>query len=424
MQNTDDKIIQKAILVGVGTSKNIYDIDKSMDELKELANAAGAEVLYSIVQNKEKIEATYYIGKGKVEEVKMFADNLEANTVIFNNELSGSQIRNLEDALDLKVIDRTALILDIFATRAKTRDAKLQVELAQLRYRLPRLVGINSSMSRLGAGIGTRGPGEQKLELDRRKIKEKITDIKNELKEIKKQRETQRSKRVKNRIPIVALVGYTNAGKSTIMNRVLQKYMGDNEDKQVFEKDMLFATLDTYHRKVELPDNKSFILIDTIGFVSELPHSLVEAFKATLEEIREADYLIHVVDSSDAHLDMQVKVTRDVLDEFGIKDIPYTVCYNKVDLVEDEDFLNRSTGLYISALEESDIEKLVEDIKGNIFNDYIKCKFLIPYDQGQIVNNLMKNFTILNTEHTGEGTLIEVEVDEENYNRYNKYIVE
>lgn len=424
MQSIEEKIEQRAILVGVGTSKNTYDIEKSMEELEELVKAAGAEVMYSLIQNRERVDVTYYIGKGKVEEIKMFAENLDGNIVIFNNELSGSQIRNLEDALDLKVIDRTTLILDIFARRAKTKDAKLQVELAQLRYRLPRLTGVNKSMSRLGAGIGTRGPGEQKLELDRRRIQDRISDIRSELNDIKRHRETQRSKRVKNQVPVVALVGYTNAGKSTIMNRVLSKYMSSSEEKMVFEKDMLFATLDTYHRKVDLPDNKSFVLIDTIGFVSELPHSLVEAFKATLEEIKEADYLIHVVDSSDENLDMQVKVTRDVLEEFDIKDVPYIVCYNKIDKLESIDDVNFSSGIHMSALNEEDIEKLVETIKLNIFDSYRRCKVLIPYDKGQIVNHIMSNFTVLSTEHTNEGTLIDCELDEENYNRYSRYLVD
>ncbi len=293
--------------------------------------AAGAEVLEMMIQNKSTIEAATYIGSGKVEEVKMAVIALEANLVIFNDELSGAQIRNLEDAFGVSVVDRTALILDIFALRAKTKIAKLQVELAQLKYRMPRLTGQGKSLSRTGGGIGTRGLGEQKLEIDRRRIKSQIDDIRKQIKETEKHRETQRQLREKNEVPVVALVGYTNAGKSSLMNYLIAHTGEEDLEKQVFEKDMLFATLDTYNRRIVLEDKKAFILTDTVGFVSKLPHSLIDAFKATLEEALHADLLLHVVDISNPYYEMQIKVTHEVLRELKADQKKSVTLYNKID---------------------------------------------------------------------------------------------
>ena len=295
--NENNEVIQeqeyRAVLVGLELNK---DISYSMQELAGLAEAANVEVAGEMVQHLERPNKATFIGSGKVEELALMCENMEIDTVIFNDELSGMQLRNLEEALGVRVIDRTILILDIFADRALSKEGRLQVEYAQLAYRLPRLTGFGKSLSSQAGGIGTRGPGEKKLETDRRHIQKRMDDIRAELKKAKAVRATQRGRREKNSIPVVALVGYTNSGKSALMNRLLGDM--DKEDKSVFEKDMLFATLDTSHRKISFDTNQEFILIDTVGFVSSLPHSLVEAFKSTLEEVNYADLLIHVVDSS------------------------------------------------------------------------------------------------------------------------------
>ena len=271
---------EKALLVGLNITSTArrsddIDINDSMEELKELAKAAGAEVVGSVVQNRQSKEAASYIGKGKVEEIKAYSESLGATMIVFNDELSGAQIRNIEEIVGKKVIDRTTLVLDIFAQRAKSKEGKLQVELAQLKYRLPRLYGMGGEMSRTGAGIGTRGPGEQKLEVDKRNILNKAADIRRELKEVKKNRETQRVQRIKSNVPIVALVGYTNAGKSTLLNELIKTHKDYEKEKEVFAKDMLFATLDVTLRKALLPNKKEFLAVDTVGFGSKLPHDLV-----------------------------------------------------------------------------------------------------------------------------------------------------
>ena len=314
--NEDNQVIKKekynAILVGIQRDE---DISYSMEELEGLAKAAGADVLGHMIQNMEKPNTATLIGKGKVEELARMIESMEADMVIFNEELSGMQLRNLEEATGVRVIDRTILILDIFALRAVSKEGKLQVELAQLKYRLPRLTGFGKSLSRLGGGIGTRGPGEKKLETDRRHIERRMNDIKSELSQLKSTRNTQRARREKNHIPVVALVGYTNSGKSAIMNRILS--MSGKADKNVFEENMLFATLDTQQRSVDMENGHKFILIDTVGFVSKLPHSLIEAFKATLEEVTYADLLLHVVDSSYDNHDFHIEVTDKVMKEVG-----------------------------------------------------------------------------------------------------------
>ena len=300
-----EKQQERALLIGLNITTNVkkiddIDINESMEELKELAKAAGAEVVGSLIQNRPAIDAAYYVGKGKVEELRAYCEATDATMVIFNDELSGAHIRNLEEAVGRKVIDRTTLILDIFAQRALSKEGKLQVELAQLRYRMPRLYGMGGEMSRTGAGIGTRGPGEQKLEIDKRIILNKIADIRKELKEVSKNRETQRVQRMKSNIPIVALVGYTNAGKSTLLNELIKTHKDYEEEKEVFVKNMLFATLDVTLRKATLPNKRDFLVVDTVGFVSKLPHDLVNAFKATLEEVQYADLILHVIDATNS----------------------------------------------------------------------------------------------------------------------------
>ncbi len=422
-----EEITQKAILVGFNRNERFaeYDIEESMLELAELVKAAEAEVLGSIVQNRANVEPATLIGKGKVEEVKLMAESLGANIVIFNDELSGAQLRNLEGLLEVTVIDRTALILDIFARRASTRVAKLQVELAQLRYRLPRLVGLGQSLSRTGGGIGTRGPGEQKLELDRRRINERITEIRRQLKDQVMVRSTQRDQRKRSEIPVVAVVGYTNAGKSTLMNRLLAQTQPDAPDRQVFAKNMLFATLDTFSRRIEMDDNKTFVLTDTVGFVSKLPHSLVEAFKATLEEVSEADLLIHLVDATNEHYKMQINVTNNVLGELGAINKPQIIAYNKIDALENTELLPKGKDvLHISAMNGDGMDLLIDRINAQIFSDFKRATFLIPYTDGQVYSHICETATVLETKYEEEGTWVDVEIKEKDYNKYAQYLVE
>ena len=406
-----------AILVGVYKKENI---DYSMEELAGLTEAVGGQVLGVMVQKMEKINTGTYIGKGKVEELAQMCETMEADTVIFNDELSGMQIRNLEEATGVRVIDRTILVLDIFASRATSREGKLQVELAQLQYRMPRLLGFGKSLSRLGGGIGTRGPGEKKLETDRRHIAKRMDDIKDELKNLAATRSVQRAKREKSEIPVVALVGYTNAGKSAIMNKILSNI--EKKEKSVGSKDMLFATLDVQQRNIKLDDKKEFILIDTVGFVSKLPHSLVNAFKATLEEVLYADILIHVVDASYDNYDFQIEVTEDVIKQLGAGDKEKIIVYNKCDLVEDE--IIDASGcdhICVSAKTGYNMDILIDMIKSRIFAGNIVGELLIPYDRGDIVSYVCEKGSVSNMEYKENGTLIKVELSEADYNRVKKY---
>lgn len=409
----------RAILVGLQRRE---DISYSMEELAGLAEAADTEVLGKVIQVLEKPNTATMIGKGKVEEVALLARNMEADMVIFNDELTGMQIRNLEDAIGVRVIDRTILILDIFAARADSKEGKLQVELAQLKYRMPRLIGFGKSLSRLGGGIGTRGPGEKKLETDRRHIERRMDDIKEELAQLKKTRGVQRQKREKSGIPVVALVGYTNSGKSAMMNSLLA--LTDKEEKSVKEKDMLFATLDTQQRSVKLDTNQEFILIDTVGFVSKLPHSLVEAFKATLEEVNYADLLLHVVDASYDDNQFHIDVTNKVLGEIGAADKEKLMVFNKIDL--NPEFQPPATGeehVFVSAKENINIDILVEKIKARIFADKVRTKMLIPYTRGDISSYLCEKAAVSAMEYLAEGTLLDVEMKQEDYQRYKEYEV-
>lgn len=297
---------EKVLIVGVVLPKYNIDVEDSLDELEELVKAAGGLVEARVVQRRDRLDAAFYIGKGKAEEIQELSDGLGINTVVFNNELSGAQLRNLEEIIDRKIIDRTTLILDIFALRATSKEGKLQVKLAQLQYRLPRLVGFRDYLSREGAGIGTRGPGEQKLEIDRRQILSEISNIEKQLQEIVEGREVKRKRRLSSQMPIVSVLGYTNAGKSTLMNQLMKRDTDYEETKTVFVKDMLFASLDTSHRTSKLPNGQTFLLSDTVGFVSKLPTKLVEAFKGTIEEIENSDLLLHVLDASSKDLDLQI----------------------------------------------------------------------------------------------------------------------
>ena len=416
-----EEIIQRAILVGVDLN-NDKNFDYSVEELKNLAEACSVQVVGVLTQKLERVNPACYIGTGKVDEVALLVEQNDANLVIFNDELSPSQIRNLEHGLQCKVIDRTILILDIFASRAKTREAQLQVEVAQLKYMRPRLIGLNASLSRQAGGIGSKGPGEKKLELDRRRIEEQVHKLNKELDSLVLARQNQRKLRKRNSTPVVALVGYTNAGKSTTMNALLTVSNAQSE-KSVFEKNMLFATLETSTRHIQLPDNKQFLLTDTVGFVSKLPHQLVKAFRSTLEEVTEADLLLHVVDLSHPEFQTQIEITNKVLDELGVKETPMVYVYNKADLVEDEFTPSTKEAVRISAKNLTNIDTLIDCIKSHIFQHYVKASFLIPYDRGNLVSYLNEHANVFDTEYLENGTLITVECSEHDAHRLAEYKV-
>ena len=421
--------IEKALLVGLNitsTAKRTDDIDinESMEELKELVKAAGAEVVGSLIQNRQSKDSAFYVGKGKVEEIKAYAESLEATMVVFNDELSGAHIRNIEDVVGIKIIDRTTLILDIFAQRALSKEGKLQVELAQLKYRLPRLYGMGGQMSRTGAGIGTRGPGEQKLEIDKRNILNKAADIRRELKEVKKNRETQRVQRLKSKIPIVALVGYTNAGKSTLLNEIIKTHKDYEKEKEVMAKDMLFATLDVTLRKSLLPNKKEFLVVDTVGFVSKLPHDLVEAFKATLEEVKYADLILHVIDATNSSYELQKNTTETVLKELGVENKKTILVYNKIDRLELDIYpKDNDDMIYISAKNGTNMDKLLDLIQNMIMENTYSVEMLIPYDKGHIFSKIKDKYNLVKFEYVENGTKLNVDLEEDDYNIYKEYIV-
>ncbi|AJH01276.1 GTP-binding protein [Clostridium beijerinckii] len=414
---------EKAILVG-------SDTKESLEELAELTEACNIPVLKTVFQSRSKIDAAYFIGRGKVLEIASMRQVERANVIIFDDELSGSQVRNLEAALGAKVIDRTTLILEIFATRAKTKESKIQVELAQLKYRLGRLQGLGTILSRTGGGIGTRGPGEKKLETDRRHIMETIYDLKDELKKIKRTREVQREKRRKENIPKVSLVGYTNAGKSTLRN-TLCDLAAKNENKtkeKVFEANMLFATLDTTTRAVTLSKKGVITLTDTVGFVRKLPHDLVEAFKSTLEEVIFSDLLCHVIDvSSDSAID-QYNAVNEVLSELGAIDKETILVLNKIDKATEEQkarikefAVGNFDVIEISAKERINLDKLLSLIEEKLPYNYRKVEYLIPYEKGDIQSFLHRNARILEEEYKDNGTYMVAEVDDEVFNKTQEY---
>ena len=411
----------KAILVGANLN-NDKMIDYYMEELRNLAIASNLEVVYSLTQSLKSITPNFYIGSGKVDEIKTFVVNLDADMVIFNNELSGSQIRNLEEALNCRVVDRTLLILDIFSKRARTKEAMLQVEIAQLSYLRTRLVGMRASLNRQQGGIGSRGPGEKKLELDKRRIDHERNKLIKELEEVVKARKIQRKNRNRSSIKKVAIVGYTNAGKSTLLNALID-FTNKDSDKQVLSKDMLFATLETATRQISLGTSKEFVITDTVGFVSNLPHNLVESFKSTLEEITEADYLIHVVDTSNEFYEQQIKVTNETLEEIGVHEIPTLYVYNKFDLIDTEIKPTFFPNVVVSLIEEEGIKSVIEFINKELFKDYEVVKLLIPFTEGELVSLLNENSHIINTEYTHEGTLLELELSQIQKGRYRKYII-
>lgn len=371
-----------------------------MKELSELVYAAGGEVIIETTQNMDRFNPKYLIGPGKVEEIKEICESNEIDTVVFNDELTGIQLRNLNDAIKKKVVDRTNLILDIFALRATTYEAKLQVKMAALEYELPRLLGIKG-WSRTGGGIGTRGPGEQIIETDRRRLKREIDSIKDKLKKAKQVRATTGKDRRNSDIPIVTLVGYTNAGKSTILNK-----LKDEDSKEVFVKDMLFATLDASTRSATLPNNRPYLISDTVGFVSKLPTKLVEAFKSTLEEIKYSDLILHVIDLAGEDLVMEYNTTMEILKDIGIEDKKILTVFNKKDLVELETIVPPGMDekkIYISAMSDEDILKLKEQIQEELELGLVDVKGFLPYNALGLLEKLRHNFTLKDIEYTNDG---------------------
>lgn len=416
---------QRALLVGVNLNHD-PEFAASMEELASLAKACDMEPVGIIEQNLDAVNQAFYIGTGKVEEVKEAAEALEADYLVFDNTLSPSQLRNLQREIAIPILDRTNLILEIFSTRARTREAKLQVETARLQYMLPRLVGMHASLSRQGGGSGlsNKGAGEKKLELDRRKIEHRLAELRRELETVAKDRDTQRKQRLNSDMPQIALVGYTNAGKSTMMNYMLDSF-SESGEKKVEEKDMLFATLDTTVRKIMPGDNKNFLLSDTVGFIDKLPHTLIKAFRSTLEEVRNADLLLHVIDYSDEHYKEHSKITEDTLKELGAEHIPCIYIMNKADLVMPEETLPKvcQNRIYMSAKKQIGIEALLEQIRKSLFADYKECRMLIPYEKGSITSYLNEHADVAASEYTENGVLLTVSVKHSDYQKYMDYVI-
>ena len=412
LKNTDEQP-EKAILAGVSFNTRPYGwtAEASLAELEGLVETAGAQVVAKIVQNKDKPDNAFFLGRGKVDEIAMLAQNTEADLLIIDDEISPSQQRNLELNTGLRVVDRTALILDIFAQRAQSAAGKLQVELAQLKYNLPRLGGQGLILSRLGGGIGTRGPGETKLEMDRRRIHSRIHELEEKIEKLKQQRQLHRKQRSHSKLASAALVGYTNAGKSTILNAL--------SDAEVLAEDKLFATLDPTTRLVNLAENQQILLTDTVGFIQKLPHTLVSAFQATLEETTEADLLIHVVDASEPNYELQIKAVVNVLEEIGAKEKPEIFVFNKADRLVTDDgtrfdrlrMLNGREGVVISAKNPADLQLLKEKIAEFFKQGRVTMKLCIPYADGSMVTRLHDVGRVLSTNYDEKGTIVAVELN-------------
>lgn len=406
-----EEVEEKVILVGV-SEQDGDDAEDSVEELKELVKTAGAAVVGNLIQKREKIHPGTYVGTGKVAEIEELIAQTGATGIVCDDELSPAQLKNLEMMLDTKVMDRTLIILDIFAARATTSEGKIQVELAQLKYRMSRLTGLGRSMSRLGGGIGTRGPGEKKLEIDRRLINDRIAQLNRELKEVKRHREITRAKREKNQMPVVAIVGYTNAGKSTLLNHLT--------DAEVLEEDKLFATLDPTTRVLELPGHQEVLLTDTVGFIRKLPHHLIQAFRSTLEEARYADYIFHVVDASNPQREKQMHITYETLDDLEVKDKTIVTLFNKQDLRTDDEPLHDFRADYtlnISAGKNEGLDELKELLAEILRENKVYIERVVPYDKAGIIQLIRKQGELISEEYVAEGIVIKAYVPMEVYGK-------
>lgn len=402
---------ERVILVGV-SEQDGDDAEDSLAELAELVKTAGASVAGTLIQKRELIHPGTYVGTGKVAEIAELLEHTGATGIVCDDELSPAQLKNLERMLNTKVMDRTLIILDIFAARATTSEGKIQVELAQLKYRLSRLTGLGRSMSRLGGGIGTRGPGEKKLEIDRRLINDRIAQLNRELKEVVKHREIARAKRERNAVPVVAIVGYTNAGKSTLLNHLT--------DAEVLEEDKLFATLDPTTRMLELEGHQQVLLTDTVGFIRKLPHHLIEAFKSTLEEAKYADYIIHVVDASNPQRDKQMYIVYETLDHLGVKNKKILTLFNKIDIRTDDDPLQDFRAdhvLQISAAENAGLDAVKDVLQEMLREDKIYIERVIPYAQAGVLQLVRNKGELVSEEYVPEGISIRAYVPMEVYGK-------
>ncbi len=407
--------IQRALLVGIDTGE--YDAEGSMDELFELVKSAGAEPVASVMQKRDKPDGATCVGSGRLNEIKEYCQQNEIDFLVFDTELTPTQIRNIENETDVRTIDRTMLILDIFAIRAKSNEGKLQVELAQLKYLMPRLSGKGKEMSRLGGGVGTRGPGETKLETDKRHIRRKIEFLKEELADMSGRRNRLRERRKKDGIITVAIVGYTNAGKSTLMNTLTQA--------GVLSEDKLFATLDPTSRALKLPDGASVMLIDTVGLVRRLPHHLVEAFKSTLEEAASADIILNVCDASSEEYRLHLEVTESLLRELGCGETPVVTVFNKCDLVENPDLLpSDKSSVRICAKNGAGIDELLRAVENNLPVRLRKFSLLVPFDKASVLAILRKSGALQSEEYTAEGIRAEVIAEEALWHMIEQYQID
>lgn len=416
---------RKAVLVGACLN-NDPDFSVSMKELEGLAAAENLEVVADITQNLDSLDSAYYIRSGKVQELKAAVWEMDADIVIVNNQLSPSQLANLAHDLEIEVIDRTNLILNIFADRARTKEAKMQVDYAKLQYMLPRLVGLRQNLSRqggTGGSMSNKGSGETQIELDRRHIEKQMSELRKQLREVTKNRETQRKKRQNSTIPQVALVGYTNAGKSTLLNKMIETYCPD-EEKEVMVKDMLFATLDTTVRKITPPDHRVFLLSDTVGFINDLPHDLVDAFRSTLEEAVNADLILEVIDYSDDNYQLHMDVTAKTLKDLNAGHIPVIYLMNKSDRKYplSELPIVRGDKIYISADKGIGIEALLKMIDEKLFSDYITMELLIPYTKGDIQHDLQERARVISTKYEEDGIHITADLNQEMIKRYRDFL--
>ncbi len=406
------EVEERVILVGISTGQD-EDAEGSLEELKELVKTAGAETIGTVIQNRESAHPATYLGKGKIDEVKWMVWETEATGIVCDDELSPAQLRNLEEALDTKVMDRTMVILDIFASRARTREGKIQVELAQLRFRAARLVGMRNSLSRLGGGIGTRGPGETKLEVDRRLIHQRIGQLKAELEDVKRHRQVQREQRTRNRVPVAAIVGYTNAGKSTLLNRLT--------NAGILAEDKLFATLDPTTRTLALPGGQELLLTDTVGFIRKLPHHLIEAFKSTLEEARYCDIILHVVDCSSPRMEMQMYVVYETLRQLEIQDKVMVTVFNKIDQLPENVTLRDFSADYqvkISAKTGEGIPELLELFETILRGRNVYLEKTFPYSEAGKIQLIRKSGQLLEEEYGPEGIQVKAYVPAEMFHLF------